>query len=278
MLPTCRTSPHVHAQPLDTMPDHVLITGGAQRLGAELVRHFARAGWHVWCHHQRSTAQAQTLAEGLRAEGHAVDLVRADLAEPAAIEAMMASLAARGVTLRCVVNNASLFEPDGGRDFEPSQARRQLDVNLLAPMLLGRLLAQQQPADAAGHACVVHVLDQKVFNLNPDYFSYTVSKLALERAVALQAQALAPGVRVCGVAPGLLYLSGPQTAENFAWASRQNLLQRPIDPADVARTCLFLAQTVGLNGTTVAVDNGQHLVPMGRDVMFMVDEWMARNR
>ena len=80
------------------------------------------------------------------------------------------------------------------------------------------------------------MLDQKVFNLNPDYFSYTVSKLALERAVALQAQALAPAVRVCGVAPGILFRSGPQTQANFERAAPANLLRRPIDPADVARS------------------------------------------
>ena len=120
-----------------------------------------------------------------------------------------------------------------------------------------------------GQRSVIHILDQKVFNLNPDYFSYTVSKLALERSVALQAQALAPALRVCGVAPGLMFLSGPQTQENFDRNSRVNLLREPIDPAQVAATCLFLAQNPCITGTTVCVDNGQHLVPLARDVMFL---------
>ena len=122
---------------------------------------------------------------------------------------------------------------------------------------------------------MVHVLDQKVFNLNPDYFSYTVSKLALERAVALQAQALAPALRVCGVAPGLMFLSGPQTQDNFDRASRVNLLREPIDPAQVASTCLFLASNPCITGSTLCVDNGQHLVPLARDVMFAIDETPA---
>jgi len=124
---------------------------------------------------------------------------------------------------------------------------------------------------------VIHVLDQKVYNLNPDYFSYTVSKLALERAVALQAQSLAPALRVCGVAPGLMYLSGPQTGDNFDRAARANLLRRPTDPADVARTCLFLASTASITGTVVSVDNGQHLVPLPRDIMFVVDDLLKGN-
>jgi NAD(P)-dependent dehydrogenase (short-subunit alcohol dehydrogenase family) len=120
--------------------------------------------------------------------------------------------------------------------------------------------------------CAIHILDQKVYNLNPDYFSYTVSKLALERAVALQAQALAPRLRVCGVAPGLMYLSGPQTRDNFERAASANLMRRPTDPQDVARSCLFLASTASITGTVISVDNGQHLVPLPRDIMFVVDD------
>ena len=166
-----------------------------------------------------------------------------------------------------------------------------MQVNLLAPLLLGQLLAQQQavaapqPLSASAQAqpqpastpdaCLIHILDQKVFNLNPDYFSYTLSKQALERAVALQAQALAPTVRVCGVAPGLLYLSGPQSPENFHLASRINLQRQPINPQDVAKTCLFMAETPSINGSTLCVDKGQHLVPLNQDVMFAVDQWLA---
>jgi NAD(P)-dependent dehydrogenase (short-subunit alcohol dehydrogenase family) len=154
---------------------------------------------------------------------------------------------------------------------------------LLAPMRLGQWLAGLQGSprrtrdDGVADASVVHVLDQKVFNLNPDYFSYTVSKLALERLVSLQAQALAPMLRVNAVAPGLMYPSGPQTRANFERAASANLLRRPIDPQDVARSVVFLAQTPSITGTTVRVDNGQHLVPLARDVMFVVDELFKDN-
>jgi NAD(P)-dependent dehydrogenase (short-subunit alcohol dehydrogenase family) len=174
--------------------------------------------------------------------------------------------------LHCVVNNASAFEPDSGLDFDADAAQRQLGVNLIAPLSLTRLLAQQPQGAEHADRSAIHILDQKVYNLNPDYFSYTVSKLALERAVALQAQALGPGLRVCGVAPGILFESGPQSGDNFRRAAKANLLRRPIDPADVARSCVFLADTRSITGTTLCVDNGQHLVPLPRDIMFVVDE------
>jgi NAD(P)-dependent dehydrogenase (short-subunit alcohol dehydrogenase family) len=132
--------------------------------------------------------------------------------------------------------------------------------------------ASTAPALPSAKPSVIHVLDQKVFNLNPDYFSYTLSKLALERAVSLQAQSLAPTLRVNAVAPGLMYLSGPQTQENFNRAASANLLRHPINPADVASSVVFLAGNASITGTTVRVDNGQHLVPLARDVMFVVEE------
>ena len=249
----------------------VLVTGGAHRLGAEIVRQFAAAGWRVWCHYQRSAAAAQALQAALRSQGAHIELVQSDLAHSSDVERMVAHITQSHGPLDCLVNNASLFEPDEGTQMDLPGARQQLEVNLIAPMLLASLMARQAAPNALpGQRSVVHILDQKVFNLNPDYFSYTVSKLALERAVALQAQALAP-LRVCGVAPGLMFLSGPQTQENFDRASRVNLLREPIDPAQVAATCLFLAQNPCITGTTVCVDNGQHLVPLERDVMFLAE-------
>ncbi len=251
----------------------VLVTGGAHRLGAAIVRQFAAAGWRVWCHYQRSEAAALALQAELQATGAQVERVQADLAHSAEVERMVAHITQSHGPLDCLVNNASLFEPDTGTDMDLPGAHQQLEVNLIAPLALASLMARQAAPEAPpGQRSVIHILDQKVFNLNPDYFSYTVSKLALERAVALQAQALAPALRVCGVAPGLMFLSGPQTQENFDRASRVNLMRQPIDPAQVAATCLFLAQNPCITGTTVCVDNGQHLVPLARDVMFLADD------
>ena len=250
----------------------VLVTGGAHRLGAAIVRQFAAAGWRVWCHYQHSETAARALQTELQATGAQIELVAADLGVASDVEQMMAHIVQSHGPLHCLVNNASLFEPDTGTAMDLPGTRQQLEVNLIAPLALASHMARQAAPDARpGERSVIHILDQKVFNLNPDYFSYTVSKLALERSVALQAQALAPALRVCGVAPGLMFLSGPQTQDNFDRASRVNLLRQPIDPAQVSATCLFLAQNPCITGTTLCVDNGQHLVPLERDVMFLAD-------
>ena len=252
---------------------HVLVTGGAHRLGALICRAFAQAGWGVWCHTHQSADAAQSVCEAIRHAGGWAQAVQADLADEAQRQRMIKAITTQTGPLHCLVNNASSFDADSADTLSAPATRAQWEVNLLAPLQLSSLMAQSLPIDVpAGEHSIVHVLDQKVFNLNPDYFSYTVSKLALERAVALQAQALAPRLRVCGVAPGLMFLSGPQSQINFDKACQVNLMRQGTDPAQVAATCLFLAENPCITGITVPVDNGQHLVPLPRDVMFVVDD------
>ncbi len=258
------------------MRSWALITGGSVRLGREIGLAFARAGWNVACHYNRSADEAHALCAEFKTLGVDALAVQGDLENEASCQGIFDStVAVTGNALHCVVNNASLFVPDEGDDFDEAQALAQIKVNLMAPMRFGKWMAALH-ASASDHAgtkpSVIHVLDQKVFNLNPDYFSYTLSKLALERAVSLQAQSLAPALRVNAVAPGLMYLSGPQTQDNFNRAAQANLLRQPINPADVASSVVFLANNASITGTTVRVDNGQHLVPLARDVMFVVEE------
>jgi len=273
------------------MRSWALITGGSVRLGREIGLAFARAGWNVACHYNRSETQAHALCAELRGLGVDALAVQGELEDEASCQSLFdTTVAITGTALQCVVNNASLFVPDAGTDFDEAQALAQIKVNLMAPMRFGKWMAALHapaPHPAHGHDApanegafsgqrtkpsLIHVLDQKVFNLNPDYFSYTLSKLALERAVSLQAQSLAPALRVNAVAPGLMYLSGPQTQDNFNRAASANLLRHPINPTDVANSVVFLAGNASITGTTVRVDNGQHLVPLARDVMFVVEE------
>jgi NAD(P)-dependent dehydrogenase (short-subunit alcohol dehydrogenase family) len=141
-----------------------------------------------------------------------------------------------------------------------------MNVNLRAPMLLARDFAKQVPEGATG--CIVNLLDQKVFNLNPDFLSYTVAKIGLEGATRMLAMALAPKVRVCGVAPGITLVSGEQTAAGFEKAHRMAPLGRSSEVEDVVGAVRYVVGARALTGTTLVVDGGQHLWGMRRDVQF----------
>lgn len=248
------------------MPGRVLVTGGARRIGAAISRGLAARGWAVAVHHHHSPEEAEAFVAELRATGATAAVVCAELADPAAPAALVAACrAALGGPLDAVVNNASLFAYDQPPIADYGLLDRHMHVNLAAPVGLAMALAAQPDLE---EGAVVNLLDQKVGNLNPDFFSYTCSKLALEGATHMLAQKLAPRVRVNAVSPGLTLPSLDQTAEEFARTGTQNLLRRTVDPGDIAATIAFLLECRSVTGQNVFVDCGQHFLARDSDVMF----------
>jgi NAD(P)-dependent dehydrogenase (short-subunit alcohol dehydrogenase family) len=245
----------------------VLVTGGAKRIGHAVALAFAKEGWNVAVHYGTSRETALQTVQELRDSGAQAIALQADLAvEAQAVRLVPDALAAFG-RLDAIVNNASRFEPDVARDFSYDKLMAHMRPNLAAPIVLARELHRLLPQD--GHGVVINLLDQKLFNYNPDFLSYTLSKAGLQAATTMLAQALAPKVRVVGVAPGITLTSGDQTAAGFAKAHAATPLGRSSTVDDVARTCLFVAESPAITGTTILVDGGQHLVPSSRDVMYL---------
>ena len=145
---------------------------------------------------------------------------------------------------------------------------RHWRANTAPAVLLAQALhVHASERKAAG--CVVNIIDQKLWNPNPDYFSYTLSKAALQAATVMLAQALAPVLRVCGVAPGVTLASGPMSEAEFEQAHRLTPLQRSSTPADIAHAVRFLIESPAITGTTLLVDGGQHLAGQPRDVLYL---------
>jgi NAD(P)-dependent dehydrogenase (short-subunit alcohol dehydrogenase family) len=245
-----------------------LVTGAARRIGREIALELAADGWDIAVHYHRSHEDAQALVRELRAKDvHAMG-IECDLGDGEAVERLIPDCGKRLGALSLLVNNAAVFRYDNIDTLNADSWTLHEAVNLRAPVMLARAFAKQVPDNTIG--CVVNVLDQKIFNLNPDFFSYTVSKLALEGATRLLALALAPRVRVCGIAPGITHNSGQQSDENFAAAHRLAPLGRSSEPSDIAHAVRYLAGARAITGTTLVVDGGQHLWPLKRDVQFEV--------
>ena len=253
-----------------------LVTGAARRIGRVIALELAHAGFDIALHHRgsdaHSVAEAEATAGELRAAGARVAPFAADFADPSAAAALLPAIAQAFGRVDVVVNSASRFEYDSPATFDAALLESLTRSNVAAPVALAQALAAQARAQAP-HArvtpCVVNLLDQKLHNPNPDYFSYTLTKAALAHATVLLAQALAPAVRVCGVSPGITLVSGPMDEAEFAKAHKLTALGRSSTPEDIARAVRFLLESPAITGVDLAVDGGQHLVGQARDVLFL---------
>ncbi len=244
-----------------------LVTGAAKRIGRVIALALAREGWDIALHYGTSQAEALATAAEIVALGRRAVTIPCDLADEAAVKELLPRAIAALGSVTCLVNNASLFEYDSAADFSFANLNRHMDTNLAAPILLTQAM---HAATAKGtQAVVINLLDQKLYNLNPDFLSYTLSKAALQTATTTLAQALAPTIRVVGIAPGITLVSGEQQESDFPLAHKTTPLGRSSTPDDIAAAVCFVAASSAITGTTLLIDGGQHLLPLQRDVMFV---------
>jgi NAD(P)-dependent dehydrogenase (short-subunit alcohol dehydrogenase family) len=268
MSPRALSRPDPDGDPNAPSRPVVLVTGGAQRIGREIVLHLAASGFDIALHYRRSLAEAEATAGEALSHGARVHLFSADLASEAEARALVPAVVRRFERLDAVVANASAFEYDAPDSFSYERLDRMLRANTAPAIVLAQALREHlQGCSEVG--CVVTLLDQKLWNPNPDYFSYTLSKAALQAATVMLAQSLAPQVRVCGVAPGVTLVSGPMNEREFASARTMTPLNRSSTPEDIARAVRFLIESPAVTGTTLLVDGGQHLQAQSRDVLFL---------
>ena len=245
-----------------------LVTGSARRLGREIALTLARAGWQVAIHYRDSEQDAiETVADCEQYTGGAAAF-DADLEDEAAVRSLLPRVIAHFGEVDAVVNSAALFEHDDAASFSFAALERHLRCNTAAAIVLAQAL-HTHVRERAGYGVGVNLLDQKLWNPNPDFLSYTLSKAALEAATGMLALALAPRVRVVGVAPGLTLTSHLLSEEKFQALHKLSPLGRSSSPADVAATVKFALENASLTGTTLLVDGGQHLMKFERDFALM---------
>jgi NAD(P)-dependent dehydrogenase (short-subunit alcohol dehydrogenase family) len=245
-----------------------LVTGAGKRLGRDIALTLATQGWDVAVHCRSSRAEADQTADEIRALGRRAAVLQADLADETACRQLLPGVVSALGQCDAVVNSASTFEYDAVGSFTYAALEKHLRANTAPAIVLAQALAEHLQARQAEGA-VVNLLDQKLWNPNPDFFSYTLSKAALESAATLLALALAPAVRVVGVAPGLTLTSEWLQGEKFQQLHQLSPLGRSSSAADVAATVAFALANRSITGTTLLVDGGQHLQRFERDFSMM---------
>lgn len=243
-----------------------LVTGATSRLGAPLARHFARNDYRVLLHANRSETAARELADSLRAQGALAEVLVADFTDRDAIARFCDDWPNRFGAPEVIVNNASNFVYDFPGMGDPALLAASLAVHAEAPF---RIVETATRAKGPGATLTVfNILDQKLINPNPDYFSYTLGKAALFAMTELWQRAERADVRVFGLLPGLMFPSGPQTEERFAVDSVKIPTGRATPADAVCATIGFFLDNPHMPGQIVPIDGGEHLVPRRRDIAY----------
>ena len=236
---------------------NALVTGGAQRIGAAIVRALAADGLGVVIHSHRSTEEADRLAAEITAGGGRAATVTADLADESETASLIVAARDALGPIDCLVNNASLFERDTVDSATRDSWCRHLDINLRAPLVLIQSLAARLDEQAEG--VVINLIDQRVWNLTPDFLSYTISKSGLWTLTQTMALALAPRIRVNGIGPGPTLPSPRQSADQFARQAATTPLGHGAPPEEIGAAVRFILEARSMTGQMIALDGGQHL-------------------
>jgi len=241
------------------MPGTILITGAGRRVGRALALALAEDGYDIAVHYNRSADEAGAVATEIRAKGCRAVTVQADLADLDSVLGLIPRATEAIGPITGLINNASVYERDQFPGASPESWRRHIDSNLTAPVFLCQQFALALRYGVEGN--IINFLDQKLWNLSPDYFSYTMSKAALGTLTSLLAMELAPAVRVNAVAPGLTLPSGPQTELQFQRAHKNTPLGRGPTVEDIYQGVRYLLTAPAVTGQTLILDAGKHLVP-----------------
>ncbi len=248
---------------IQSPPQAALVTGAAKRVGRAFITAMAQDGHPCIVHYNSSSDEAEALAQELRSGGVEAVALGANLSNPDEAEALIERATAEIGPLGVLVNSASIFEDDRPEDFTAANFHKHMNANLLAPALLAKSFAAQ----ANDGALIVNVLDYKLFNINADYFSYTLSKAGLKTMTEMLARELAPKVRVNGIAPGLTLPSPYHSDEEFKRLHNDNPLKHGPTPDDLVRTLRYFRDSGPVSGQILCVDGGQHFDPrLTRDV------------
>jgi len=240
------------------MTKAILITGSGTRIGAFLAKNLSLNGWAVAIHYNKSSESAELLFEEIRAKGGKAALVKADLFVRSDLDVLIKKASENlGMRLTALINNASTFEEDSFENFTNSSFDYHMDINLRAPIILSQKFAEQLPCNIRGQ--IINIIDQRVLNSDPSFFTYSISKSALFWATKTMAQSLAPNIRVNAIGPGPTIKNYIQTDEDFNSEINSTLLKNGSPPDELLKGVLYLLSESSVTGHMIPIDGGQHL-------------------
>lgn len=247
------------------MSKRALVTGAGARLGQAMAMALGEDGWDVAIHYRNSKSGAEQTASYIRRQGPAAELVQADLSDEASTAALIGKAShALGGPLTLLINSASTFVDDRAQDHTREGWDFHMDANLRAPVHLAQHFANALPASTNG--LIINLIDQRVWKLNPQFFTYMISKSALWTATRTLAQALAPNIRVNAIGPGPTLKAVHQSEEEFTAEAASTLTGQGSNPSEIVKAMRYFIEAEAITGQMLAVDGGQHLLWQTPDI------------
>lgn len=236
-----------------------LVTGGARRVGADVVRTLSGTGYRVVVHANTSTQEAAALVAELAAQGNEALAVTADVSQSDQVRRMFAEVNERFGRLDALVNCAAIWQPQPLETSNADDVRRHFEANTLGTYLCCQQAGLTMAGQTTGGA-IVNVGDWAIARPYPDYSAYFASKgsiPALTRSFAVELARRNPRVRVNAVLPGPVLLPADMPADERAAAIAATLVQREGSPHHVSHAIVFLLENDFVTGVCVPVDGGR---------------------
>jgi NAD(P)-dependent dehydrogenase (short-subunit alcohol dehydrogenase family) len=234
----------------------IIITGAATRIGASIAKKLSGPGVEMVIHYNNSKKEAKKLQKELIKNKTKVYLVKGDLAKEQDLKKIINFSRSKLKYFDCLINNASLFENDSLKNFSPKSWNKHLDINLKAPAYLTKEFSKNVKSKNNN---IINIIDQRVFKLTPFFFSYTLSKNGLYTLTKTSAMALAPNIRVNGIAPGPTIKNKRQTETHFKKQYLATPLKKQVNVEEICSAVDFFIKNSSITGQVIAIDSGQCL-------------------
>ena len=247
----------------------VLVTSGSKRLGKYISKYYVMNNWDLIIHYNNSKLEAEETAHELSSFSNNITLYKANFLKQDEVEKLIENLLSNEKNWVGLINNSGLFKYDEGNNFNFRQFNEHMLVNFSTPaqliQALNRNIHNNEHFDDRSNM-VINIIDAKVKGLNPDYYTYTLSKLSLSELTKLSALSYAPYLRVNGIAPGIILPAEGQSPNEFEESHKKNILKSSATINDLCLALDFLTNSKSVTGHISLLDGGAHLAPPLRDV------------
>ncbi len=232
-----------------------IVTGGAKRIGKEIVKHLVQSKWTVIIHYNQSEKEALDLHNSL--PKNSTFLLQQDFVkkfcEKNLFQKIQILTAKKTPTL--LINNASCFENDTIETFTTESFVEQMMANCIAPILLGREFAKSKKGGN-----IINILDLYAFENSKNFASHQISKAALLKATKQMALEFAKTTRVNSITPSFVMQNHKQNNEIFQKNIKESILKHPINTSDICSAIDFIINTPSITGENITLDCGRKLL------------------